>query len=269
MAHERLMRKFGLMAAALAAAAATVALALTLQSGCGYAVGAAPCTHVLFIGNSYTSVNDLPTTFAKLARSGGHRVETGRDTVDGSTLAEHAASVATATALAGARWDIVVLQEQSEIPSVDQLRRSQMYPAARTLIEQVRHSGAHPMLFMTWGHRDGWPQNGLVGYGAMQAAISDGYLAIGKEEGVEVAPVGAAWQLLAAEQANPPLWQDDGSHPTIEGTYLAACVFYATIFRKSPVGLSYHDGLSDADAATLQEVAATTVLTHAATWGLN
>src|SRR5437660_689300 len=60
MAHERMMRKFGLMAAALAAAAATVAAALTLQSGCGYAVGAAPCTHVLFIGNSYTSVNDLP-----------------------------------------------------------------------------------------------------------------------------------------------------------------------------------------------------------------
>src|SRR5437588_9296321 len=147
MAHERMMRKFGLMAAALAAAAATVALALTLQSGCGYAVGAAPCTHVLFIGNSYTSVNDLPATFAKLGRSGGHRVETGRDTVDGSTLADHAASAATATALAGARWNIVVLQEQSQIPAIDQLRQSDMYPAARTLVAMVRHAGQHPIFF--------------------------------------------------------------------------------------------------------------------------
>lgn len=84
-----------------------------------------------------------------------------------------------------------------------------------------------------------------------------------------VAPVGAAWQTAVAQKAFPALWQDDGSHPTVQGTYLAACVFYATIFRQSPMGLSYHDGLSDAEAIKLQEVAATTVFTDAAQWGLS
>lgn len=52
------------------------------------------------------------------------------------------------------------------------------------------------------------------------------------------------------------LWQDDGSHPTVAGTYLAACVFYGVIFGESPRGLSYHDGLTSNEAAYLQSVAA-------------
>jgi hypothetical protein len=79
-----------------------VVLALSSPTGCGIPSDVGSCTRVLFIGNSYTSVNDLPTMFAKLARSRGHRVETGMATVDGSTLADHAASSATATALASA-----------------------------------------------------------------------------------------------------------------------------------------------------------------------
>jgi hypothetical protein len=251
------------------AAGAVATLVLSAQFGCGYGVDAASCTRVLFIGNSYTSVNDLPATFASLARSGGHRIETGASTVDGATLADHAASAATAKALATGSWSIVVLQEQSQIPALDQLRQAQMFPAARTLVAMVRHNGAHPLFFMTWAHEYGWPQNGLADYATMQTAIDDGYLTIAQEEGVALAPVGAAWQTAVASKASPALWQNDGSHATVKGTYLAACVFYATIFRQSPMGLRYHDGLPDSDAAMLQQVAASTVLADPSRWGLN
>ena len=50
--------------------------------------------------------------------------------------------------------------------------------------------------------------------------------------------------------------RQDGSHPTVEGTYLAACVFYLVIFQRSPVGLGYHDGLPDKVAARDQQIAA-------------
>jgi hypothetical protein len=64
---------------ALAVVAAAMAILLVLgfsvRVGCGLPMDSAPCTRVLFIGNSYTSVNDLPSVFANLARSGGHRVE--------------------------------------------------------------------------------------------------------------------------------------------------------------------------------------------------
>jgi hypothetical protein len=220
------------------------------------------------VGNSYTSVNDLPSMFARLARSGGHRVEIGNDTHDGWTLADQAAAPATTAALSAKHWNIVVLQEQSEIPSVEQLRHQQMEPAARQLAAMVRQTGGQPLFFMTWAHRDGWPQNGLADYASMQSAIEDGYLATAKALGAPAAPVGVAWQRVVASESNPALWQDDGSHPTAKGTYLAACVFYASIFRESPKGLSYRADLTATEASLLQQVAASTVLDDPPIWGM-
>ena len=101
----------------------------------------------------------------------------------------------------------------------------------------------------------------------MQSAIDDGYLAIAAEEQAAVAPVGVAWSTML-NQPHPGLWQDDGSHPTTAGTYLAACVFYATIFHQSPRGLTYRADLSPVDAAMLQTIAADTVLSDTRKWGL-
>jgi hypothetical protein len=229
----------------------------------------ANCTRVFFIGNSYTSVNDLPTMFADLAWSGGHRVETGVQAPGGWTLGDHDRSPDTDTALAASKWDLVVLQEQSEIPSVQRLRESDMYSAAQDLVAKVRSAGARPMFFMTWGHRSGWPAWSLPDYASMQAAIDSGYLFIAGQQHAPVAPVGDAWQSLVDTESDPGLWQDDGSHPTVKGTYLAACVFYAAIFLESPASLKFHGGLSDADAMQTQLAAADTVLRDPSKWGLS
>ena len=249
------------------------ALALTLLgcsggSACDRAGDSATCTRVLFIGNSYTYVNDLPTMFATLAASGGHSVQTGMVAEGGATLADHAASADTATALSSKRWSFVVLQDQSQMPSVAASRQSEMYPAARQLVAMVRGAGAEPVFFLTWAHEDGWPEAGMPDYSSMQTAIDDGYLGIAQEQSAGVAPVGYAWWTLLYQEPAAELWQDDGTHPTPEGTYLAACVFYATIFGQSPAGLGYRAGLPHDEAETLQEVAADVVLADPARWGL-
>jgi hypothetical protein len=195
-------------------------------------------------------------------------METGTAAEGGLTLADHVKSTATRAKLGSLKWDIVVLQEQSQIPSVAQLRTDQMYPAARELVHSVRLGGSRPMFYLTWAHRDGWPENGLPDYARMQTEIDQAYLAIGREIGVAVAPVGIAWATVVSHNARPGLWQDDGSHPTVAGTYLAACVFYASIFGQSPVGLSYDAGLTRDMTASLQQAAADTVLTDQARWGL-
>jgi hypothetical protein len=237
-------------------------------AGCGSAADGQACTRILFIGNSYTYVNDLPTMVGELARSGGHRVETAMAAEGGFTFVDHVASSATQTKLGSTKWDLVVLQEQSEIPSVDRFRSDQMYPAARQLVHTVRFAGAKPLFFLTWAHRDGWPENGLRDYRTMQAAIVDGYQGIANEIFVPIAPVGVAWAAVVAADPRPGLWQDDGTHPTAKGTYLAACVFYAAIFHASPVGVAFTAGLSKETAESLQQVAADTVLTDPAKWGL-
>ena len=83
-----------------------------------------------------------------------------------------------------------------------------------------------------------------------------------------VAPVGMAWQNVIAQKPQLELWQSDGIHPTREGTYLSACVFYAAIFKQSPAGLTYRAELAEETASLLQSVAAKTVLENPKRWNI-
>ena len=246
-----------------------------LLAGCGALPGAgcgpepgSTCTRVLFIGNSYTYTNDLPGMFAQLARAGGHPVETGMAAEGGAMLADAAASPDVARTLASSRWSFVVLQEQSQVPAAAVSRASEMYPAAQSLATTIGATGARTMLFMTWAHRDGWPEAGLPDYASMQVQVDDGYLAVARDLGLPVAPVGAAWAAARRSAPELRLWQDDGSHPSAAGTYLAACVFYAAVFRQRPDGLSYRAGLGERDALLLQTIATDAVLYDPERWGL-
>jgi hypothetical protein len=236
--------------------------------GCTNTRGVNSCPRVLFIGNSYTSVNDLPGMLSALAKAGGHPIQTGMVAPGGETLAGHLSSTQTMGMLQSSKWDFVVLQEQSQIPAIEPERSQDMYPAAIALVGKIRQSGAQPILFLTWAHRDGWPEDNMPDYESMQMQINQGYMAIANELIAPVAPVGYAW--LDAWRQNPTLdlWQADGSHPTEQGTYLAACVFYAVIFRQTPENNPYHAHLPATTASYLQSVAASTVLSNPTAWNL-
>lgn len=213
------------------------------------------CLRVLFVGNSYTYVNDLPTMFSELARSGGYKVEVSSVAEGGFTLADHVNSAQFSETLTSNQWDYVVLQEQSQTPSVEYSRVNFMYPAARKLVKQIRAVDAQPVFFSTWAHRNGYPENGMTNYESMQYQIDQGYLRIAYELHLPVVPVGVAWFRVLNKYPSLQLWQDDGSHPSEQGTYLAACVFYVTFFKESPVGLGYRGSLPEDVAAQLQTVA--------------
>ncbi len=215
---------------------------------------------VFFIGNSYTFVNDLPAVFARLACAEGYVVETGMEAQGGSTLENHVSSPETIDKIQNGNWNWVVLQEQSEVPAVPASRIQVMYPAVRKLINVINKAGAKPLLFLTWGHKDGDATFGIPNYPAMQAGLDQGYYGIANEQGVKVAPVGDAWAKATSQDSPFNLWQDDGSHPNESGTYLAACVFYAVIFQESPAGSDYRASLSQADSQALQAIAAETAL---------
>lgn len=218
---------------------------------------------MLFIGNSLTYVNDLPHTFAALAASGHHRVETDMLAVGGAKLSDFANASNTETRIGSKPWNIVVLQDQSEMGAAN-YPSTEMIPSAQTLNALVRNRGATPLLYLTWGHRDGRPAGGARDYAAMQDETTDAYRLAASRINAPIAPVGEAWRDALAHHAGIELYQPDGDHPTVAGTYLAACVFYATVFGASPEGLTYHAGISSGDAAELQGIAARIVLPHRA-----
>ncbi len=223
--------------------------------------------HVLFLGNSYTYFNGMPQMFEDLARSGGEPVITDMNTPGGYTLEGHSTNPASLERINLGTWDYVVLQEQSQIPTIDYWRYNSMYPAARVLDSLITRHNQNTAFFMTWGRKNGGQQT-IGGYSSpvfvdffhMQDSLSTAYTQIADELSAIMCPVGNAWATAVTMDSTVDLWEGDNSHPTVRGSYLAACVFYAVFFQSSPIGLEYTAGLSIEDAIFLQTAAAQTVL---------
>jgi hypothetical protein len=233
------------------------------SSGAGGADAATPLVlSVLFIGNSYTYVNDLPGTVQQLGDSSGvAKVMVDSVAVGGATLADHAISTGAMPRIDQALWTHVVLQGQSQEPLYDP-ETFEMYAAL--LAAEVKKVGAVPVFYETWARQagDAFYQDPTSGGtpAAMQAGLRAEYQKVAKAAGALLAPAGDAWEKALAEQPAIDLFQTDGSHPTVNGTYLVACVFHAALTGHSPVGSAEHpSGVSDGNAAALQGVAEETV----------
>jgi hypothetical protein len=137
-----------------------------------------------------------------------------------------------------------------------------MYPAARRLDSLIRAYNGHTVFYMTWGRKYGGQQtvNGhssppFRDFFEMQDSLRTAYTAIAQELSAGLVPVGVAWARARTLDSLVDLWQSDNSHPTLKGSYLAACVFYAVLFEASPVGLPYTGGLTPQEALYFQEIA--------------
>jgi len=101
----------------------------------------------------------------------------------------------------------------------------------------------------------------------MQDSLTAAYKGIADSLDSWIAPVGEAWR-FALQNSAMVLHGSDNSHPNLNGSYLAACVFYSCIFGKSPVGLPFTAGLVPDSALLLQHVADTVVFTDPSFWNL-
>lgn len=176
-------------------------------------------TRILFVGNSFTARNSLPDLLAQLVEAGGKgALEWKLVSAGGASLRQHFNKGDVAALLRDAPWDSVVLQEQSTLPAKNAAR---MGDNVRDLHALIRQAGARTVLYMTWARADA-PET--------QTAISAAYAESGEQVGATVVPAGLAWQLCLAQEPQIVLHDRDGSHPTLAGSYLAACAFYKVLF---------------------------------------
>ena len=143
-------------------------------------------------------------------------------------------------------------------------------PAAQSLAAaiQANDPSTETVLFQTWGRKNGgqfcWGGSCspiFADFFAMQDSLTSGYAEVEALVGASVAPVGEAWRTSKLADPTLDLHEPDESHPSVAGSYLAACVFYATFTGQSPVGLPYDAGLAPATAAFLQQAAWDTIQT--------
>lgn len=200
--------------------------------------------NLLFIGNSFTQRNNLPALIANLAAEADIKISHNLISAGGASLRTHWNAGQAAKAIASQNYDYVVLQEQSTLPIKNPER---MKENIRLFDPAIEVAGAKTVLYTTWArqHSQG-----------TQKQITSAYSEIGKELGAIVIPAGPAWMRFLAKHDEPELYDKDQSHPTLAGSYLAACVFLAALLKTNPTENNFTPpGISNQDAKVLQAIA--------------
>lgn len=213
---------------------------------------------ILFIGNSFTYYHTMTGIFWELCRANGRDADVEEITVGGWYLHQYVDPVdkhgtAVPYKLRQHKWDRVVLQDQSANPALDP---EDFLTASRTLCGWARKAGAVPCFYQTWAYRDGTEKLASIGMGYQEfyEALKVSYEKAAAENDALIAPVGTAFMNVSLRHPDVNLFEEaDDYHPTLAGSFLAACVFYNTFFGERPEKLFIPEGLSEEVCRTLRE----------------
>jgi len=243
---------------------------LILLFSCISGLNAQTSYNVLFLGNSYTGVNNLPQLIHDVALSAGDTLVFDSNTPGGYQLIDHSVDVTSQNKIMNGGWDYVVIQGQSQEPIT---YYNQFTGGAQALYDIIKQFNpcAVTMPYMTWGRKNGDATNCpffpiMCTYQGMDTTIRDRYLALTASLNGEVSPVSVVWNYIRQNYPTIELYQLDESHPSPTGSYAAACCFYATIFKKDPTLITFNFGLSATDATIIKNTVKTLVFDSLQTW---
>lgn len=229
--------------------------------------------NVLFIGNSYTHGHNMPKIFESLANSKDKDVFADSIAVSGSTLKGHTERPRTFEKIKSKKWDVVFIQGFSrELAQDSTTIANETIPYAKMIVDSVKANNPCVELFvyLTWGYKDGYvvePYNDT--YLKMQENIRKGYYQLSDALKIPISPVGMVWKDYRANYPSDNLYQTDNQHPNPNGSYLAACTFYATIFKETPVGATCPKSVLPENATNIQKTAEKIVLNNLSLYRLD
>lgn len=219
---------------------------------------------LLLIGNSYLYYGDsLHNVLRNLVIADQPEISKALQyksaTIGGSSLDHHNIDWLTKPGQIGVKepFELVILQGHSGA-AIDPKQGEIHINAAKKAAALISERGGKVALYMPHSyvapHKQAAPEN--------VQKNNDYYVKLGNELNALVIPVGLAF--AEAYKRDPGLKLHkyyDGSHPSKEGTYLAAATVYAALYNRSPVGNTF-DAFGEVDPKTrlfLQQVAWDTV----------
>ena len=208
---------------------------------------------LLFIGNSFTYRNGGIEKHIKLMADNTKKpinIQVDKATKGGATLKIHFGIDSVHEKIKNSNSDIVILQE--DIPEYKEHSVAPFFEYATLFEKEIALSKSKLVFFMAWPYeRLNW-----ISLDEIVAA----HKTIAKQLNATVAPVGIALDRSLRIRPQMAMLGKDKEHESIHGTYLASCVIYATLFNKSPKGVSYWpEGITKQEARYLQALAWKTV----------
>jgi hypothetical protein len=219
---------------------------------------------VLYIGNSYLYYNDSLHNHVRrmLEEFYANEIDTSNYksvTISGSRSWHHNIDYPIEHKNLGAEnpFQLVIFQGGSGETETTIVRKI-FADTAKDVINTIHKSGAEAALYMIHAyvepHKNTNPN--------MIEDIKKMYIDAGNENNALVIPVGIAFENAYKAKPGIELHKPfDGSHPSLLGTYLAACIVFASITQQSPLEIdyNYYGEISNTDKTFLQEVAHKTV----------
>lgn len=186
---------------------------------------------ILFIGNSYTYLHDIPELtrfFIKLGTK-GLPIVVQSHARSGATLEKHWLDQDARNLVRSARWAYVIVQEQSLRP-LDNPDNTFLHVGRFDSL--VRVIGGKTVLFETWAKGND---------PLLQLRYDSTFREVSRSIGCLRAPVGAVMRAALAQRPDIKFLENDLSHPNAVGSFLAASVFYSVILRTNPGDIVLRD----------------------------
>lgn len=194
---------------------------------------------ILFLGNSYTYTQDVPGLLNSITSSKGKSLFIDTYTPGGKQLSQHYSDPTSISKINAHQWDFVVLQEQSQMPLINPNTTAGY--AQKIVLEQIKpnNSCTEVITYMTWAREAGNAWLTQINYTHEQMATyyEDFYEDLWRYVPGRVSPVGKAFH--EATRQGIDVYSSDGSHQNQTGSYIAALVFYSTMYKESPLGITY------------------------------
>ena len=203
---------------------------------------------ILFIGNSLTYINGLPTKFANIASSDDTnkiRFKIQSVTAPGVSLSDLWRNPDVQLTLKSRHWDFIVLQERSSW-SYSPQSIQETNNAVFIWNAALRKMGTVPVLIQNWSDKAGseiYTNPSYYLYGrdpdSAQKEFSNHTDEVAKYFNIDVIPLGDFWAYIRKLPGAPDLYNSDGHHPGVAGAYLSALIFYRFFVGHKPDHTTY------------------------------
>lgn len=224
---------------------------------------------ILYVGNSYTYLNDTPAMMDSMARAHGYAPEISKFTKGGATMKYHINNEQCRSLVEAGGYDYVILQSQSVQPAL--VGTQEGMPIMEEMMNMINYVREHNprakiLLQITWGREHG--NDGLLekeyyknhpeifaDYESMQVALDKGTRAMACIFNADgVIDVGSVWAYMRNNHPEIYLYGKDGSHPGYNGSYLATSVIFSRIFNRKVDAKKYHGKTDVKTARTIANV---------------
>ena len=214
-----------------------------------------PTYRLLFIGNSYTRFNLMPSVVQRALESLRDPPEVQVEMIahPGWTLHRHWNVPSTRREIETGHFSHVVLQGHS-LAALE--HPVELQHAVHQFHDVIQHTGARTVLYETWARQPGAP-DAAAPPEEMRERVATAYGSLAMELHALLAPAGAAFELANRALPELSLQRSDGSHPTPEGSYLAAITIASAVSGRDPREIRYRTHpMTRQTASALQEAAA-------------